>query len=134
MRQIDDDAGEEDHIDTEAPLVLKFKHANKDHEDCMVGAVLTNDAGISHRLFAEGEEEAAEEEAEGSENGERPKVDKTDILNASKFKYVPEVVEEPAIKFWKVPRLGAFMAIPLVYKSCLLEGSLDKAIVDWADT
>jgi len=58
----------------------------------------------------------------------------SDPLNSGRFKYVPEVVEESAIKFWKVPRLGAFMAIPLVYKSCLLEGSLDKAIVDWSET
>jgi len=28
MKAIDEDAGDDDHIDTEAPLVLKFKHAN----------------------------------------------------------------------------------------------------------
>lgn len=136
MKEISEDAGDEDHIDTEAPLVLKFKHANKDHEEFMVGAVLTNDSGIAHTLFREGEEEAQEEEAEedGEEGEKKPKVDKTDILNNSKFKYVPEVVEEAAIKFWKVPRLGSFMAIPLVYKSCLFEGALDKAIVDWTET
>ena len=117
MKAIEDDAGEDDHIDTEAPVVLKFKHANKDHEDCMVGAVLTQENGISHRLFNVEEEEPAGGDGSdvGSEAGDKPKVDKTDILNTAKFKYVPEVVEEPAIKFWKVPRLGAFMAVPLVY-------------------
>lgn len=125
MKPIDDDAGEDDHVDTEAPLVLKFKHSNKDHEEVMVGAVLTQENGISHKLFQE-EEEVADADGDGDEeDGDKPKVDKTDILNTQKFKYVPEVVEEPAIKFWKVPRLGSFMAIPLVYKSCLLEGSLD---------
>jgi len=33
--------------------------------------------------------------------------------------YVPEVVREPKMHFYKVPRLGAFLAIPLEYKSCL---------------
>lgn len=35
--------------------------------------------------------------------------------------------------FWKVPRLGSYMAIPLIYKSCLSEQALDAAITDWAE-
>jgi hypothetical protein len=31
MKEIEEDADENAHIDTEAPHVLKFKHANKDH-------------------------------------------------------------------------------------------------------
>ena len=31
MRPIEDDDNDEAHIDSEAPLVLKFKHANDDH-------------------------------------------------------------------------------------------------------
>lgn len=92
MKEIGDDAGDADHIDAEAPLVLKFKHANKDHEDCMVGAVLTNDIGITHTLFgaggAEGEEEVAEDPGEEEEGVEKKEVDKTDILNTARFKYV----------------------------------------------
>jgi len=134
MKEIADDAGDEDHLDPEAPLVLKYKYANKDHEDCMVGAVLTGDSGITHTLFGEGEEAVEEEAPEEDEEGAATtKVDKTDILNVAKFKYVSEVVEEPKIKFWKVPRLGSYMAIPIVYKSCLFEGSLDKAITDWIE-
>jgi hypothetical protein len=45
--------------------------------------------------------------------------------------YSKEVVEDPKIHFWKVPRLGAFMAVPLIYKSCLSESALDNAIQDW---
>jgi hypothetical protein len=40
MKEIGDDAGENDHIDEEAPHVLKFKHANEDHQKLMIGAVL----------------------------------------------------------------------------------------------
>lgn len=45
--------------------------------------------------------------------------------------YVPEVVREPKMHFYRVPRLGAFLAVPLVYKSCLYPKSLDKSIVDY---
>ena len=45
--------------------------------------------------------------------------------------YVPEVVREPKMHFYKVPRLGAFLAIPLEYKSCLSQKSLDQSIVDF---
>jgi hypothetical protein len=45
--------------------------------------------------------------------------------------YVPEVVREPKMHFYRVPRLGAFMAVPLEYNSCLFEKSLDQAIADY---
>jgi len=44
---------------------------------------------------------------------------------------VKEVVREPKMHFWKVPRLGAFMAIPLVYKSCLSIQSFQIAFDDY---
>lgn len=135
MKPIKDDDDDTAHIDAEAPLVIKFKHANKDHEEFMIDAVLTNDQGIAHGLFREGEEEGeAEAAAEDEEDPDVKKVAKViDILTTSKFKYIPEVVEEPKIHFMKVPRLGSFMAIPLVYNSCLFEASLDNAIEDWTE-
>ena len=51
-----------------------------------------------------------------------------DILHTFRHIYVKEVVREPRMHFYKVPRLGSFMAVPLIYKSCLLEGSLDTAV------
>ena len=33
--------------------------------------------------------------------------------------------------FYKVPRLGSFLAIPLVYNSCLFEDALDNAVQDY---
>ena len=75
----------------------------------MVGAVLTNDKGLAHTLFGAGteEEEAPVEEAEEEEGEEKPvDGDPNDILKTSKYKYVPEVVEESKIHFWKVPRGG----------------------------
>ena len=33
--------------------------------------------------------------------------------------------------FYKVPRLGSYLAIPLVYNSCLFEDALDNAVADY---
>jgi hypothetical protein len=33
--------------------------------------------------------------------------------------------------FYRVPRLGSFMAVPLEYNSCLTEKALDQAIIDY---
>ena len=37
------------------------------------------------------------------------------------------------MKFYKVPKLGAYMAVPLVYNSCELEGALDAAVADYQE-
>jgi hypothetical protein len=40
MTPIKEDADDGAHIAEGAPLVLKFKHANEDHEKIMVGSIL----------------------------------------------------------------------------------------------
>ena len=45
--------------------------------------------------------------------------------------YVPDVVREPQMHFYRVPRLGAFVAVPLEYNSCLFEKALDQSITDY---
>lgn len=35
--------------------------------------------------------------------------------------------------FYKVPRLGSYLAIRLEYKSCLFEEALDSAVTDYLD-
>lgn len=44
--------------------------------------------------------------------------------------YIPEVVREPKMHFFKVPRLGSYMAINLTFDSCLNEAAFDKAYED----
>jgi hypothetical protein len=101
----------------------------------MVGKVLKSSQGICHDLFRAGgaaEEEEGEEKPEEEEGDKKVEVvDKTDILNNYPHKFVPEVVREKKIHYWQVPRLGSFMAIPLIYKSCLHEMALDKALTDY---
>ena len=47
--------------------------------------------------------------------------------------YVKEVVREPRMHFFKVPKLGAYLAIRLEYQSCLFEEALDAAVVDYIE-
>jgi hypothetical protein len=51
-----------------------------------------------------------------------------EIVDKFKHVYVKEVVRQKGMHYWTVPRLGAFLAIPLVYRSCLSETSFDAAV------
>ena len=44
-----------------------------------------------------------------------------------------EVVREPRMHYYKVPKLGSYLAIKLEYDSCLFEGALDAAISDFVE-
>ena len=44
-----------------------------------------------------------------------------------------EVVRDDKMHYYKVPRLGCFMAVPLVYDSCLFEDALDNAVNDYLE-
>lgn len=56
--------------------------------------------------------------------------DYSNIVDQYKHIFVKEVVREEKMHFWNVPRLGSFMAVPLVYKSCLSVESFQKAYDD----
>ena len=47
--------------------------------------------------------------------------------------YVKEVVREPRMNFQRVPKLGSFMAIPLIYKSCLFDEALNEAVTNFQE-
>ena len=113
--------------------MIKFSHASKGHE-FMVDVVYTEEVSpLSHEVFKEGEEgEAEEAEGDDAEDGEVPVEKKPkDILDTFKHKFVPEVVREEKIHYERVPRLGCFMAVPLVYNSCLFNEALEEAIEDY---
>jgi len=43
---------------------------------------------------------------------------------------VPEVVRDKQIYFFKVPKLGSYLAVRLEYETCLFEAALDAGIAD----
>jgi hypothetical protein len=135
MSPITEDADDGAHIAEGAPLVIKFKYANEDHENIMVGRILEKGQGICHDLFGKPDDAEAEDEKEGEEGegAQQDQADKDDILKTFPHKFVPEVVREKKVHFWQVPRLGCFMTIPLIYRSCMSEESLDEALKDYVE-
>lgn len=88
--------------------------------------------GITHEVFREPEAAEGAGDEEGAEEGsETIKKNTDDILQTYRHIYVKEVVREPKMHFYTVPRLGAFMAVPLEYNSCLSEGALEAAVQDF---
>jgi len=127
-KPIDEDAPDNAHFDEEAPKVIQYTHATKSHHK-MVDCVITAETGpCTHSVFNEEEEAQAEDDDQDQEN---PKPKTNDILSTFKHMYVPEVVRDQRMWFKRVPRLGSFMAVPLVYQSCLTDDALENAITDF---
>ena len=98
----------------------------------MRGQILKAEQGISHEVFKEPEAaEGAGDEEVAEDGAEIVKKNSDDILQTYRHIYVKEVVREPKMHFYTVPRLGAFMAVPLEYQSCLSEGALEAAVQDF---
>jgi hypothetical protein len=96
--------------------------------------VLKSDMGISHDAFREPSiaEDNLEEEGDlGDDNQEKNEKAEDDILKSYRHIYVKEVVREPRIHYYMVPRLGSFMAVPLIFNSCLFDEALDDAVNDY---
>lgn len=95
----------------------------------MKDKILKQDQGITYQLF--NAEEAAVEEGEGDgegEEGDEPKKEKVLIEKLPKHIVVNELVREPKMHYYDVPKLGSYLAIKLEYKTCLFEESYDEAV------
>ena len=130
-RPIEDDAADNAHFDDEAPKVIQYTHATKSHSYMVDRVLSAEDGPRTHSVF-EAAEDGAEEEAE-EENGEETKKKTDDILDTFKHVYVKEVVRDSKMWFKRVPRLGSFMAVPLVYESCLSDEALEAAVLNYQD-
>ena len=127
FKEIPEDADENAHLDTESPEIIKFIFSNIDHRTKVVGTNLKPGQGITHNVFAP-------DFTQKNALIEIPEVDDvpdhSKIIEHYKHIFVNEVVREDKMHFWNVPRLGSFMAVPLVYKSCLNVESFQKACDD----
>lgn len=140
----DDDRAHVDRGEGVAKLI-RFLYTSQGHE-FMKGKLLKNDQGIVHTVFGAGngggdapEGGAAAEEGgdEGEGDGENKAAKQSvggyaadDIITQFKHVFIKEVVREPRMHFYRVPRLGSFMAVPLEYESCLTAAALDAAVAD----
>lgn len=104
----------------------------------MVDQILKQEQGITFKAIFEAEDEPeeapVEEEPELDEEGNPiPKPQKPKPEKLPKFKLVEEVVREPSMHYYAVPRLGSYLAIKLEYDSCLFEEAFDEAVGNYAE-
>ena len=79
----------------------------------MVDKVLKKSDGLTFDVFNDKPEE----------EGKEPSTDPEHIL-------IKEVVREPRMHFFKVPRLGSYLAVRLEYDSCLSIDAYDAGVKD----
>lgn len=112
-KSIKEDDDEHAHINPDAANVIQFINASEGHE-YLVDKVLKQEQGLTFDVMKDPEAAPVEE-------GEKAEEDVTASLKPQKEKpedlprtiYVKDVVREPRMHFYKVPRLGCYMAIRL---------------------
>ena len=132
IKEINDEDDDAAHIDPNAVDQIQFSHSDENH-NFMVDKILKPDEGITFGLFQEepkeeGEEAPVEEEEDNIDPGKYKAPPKPKPL---RHILVPEVVREPKIHYYTVPRLGSYLAIKLEYNSCLFEEAFDEAVADY---
>lgn len=89
----------------------------------IVGKTLKPGEGVTHDVFKEDIEKANDDLQEAAATGS--------LLTDFKHLYVKEVVREPRMHYWKVPRLRSYLAIPMCVKSTLSIDTLQKGFDDY---
>jgi len=98
----------------------------------LIDQTLAADQGLTFDVFKDPEVTEAEPEPEAvDEDGSEIASKKTAKPVAEKLPHsilIKEVVREPRMHYFKVPRLGSYMAIRLEYDSCLNETAFDAGV------
>lgn len=119
------------HIDKEAVPHLQYAFASAEHK-FLIDKILEPGKGVTYDIFNETPVEAVEDvPPELDEDGneiQKPEKAPEEVL--PKYIEVPEVVREGRMHFFKVPKLGSYLAIKLEYESCLFEQALDAGVID----
>ena len=117
--------------DETAPQIIKYIAATEDHA-FMKMQYLESNKGVTYGVFKAKEEEAKEEEKEIKEGDTVTKKTLTDEEKAKKQTvFIKEVLREDKMHYFVVPRLGSYLAIPLLHKAYLSEPILETAINDY---
>ena len=110
IKDADDDSA---HIDEASEKIVQFTHADEEHK-FLVDETLSKDKGLTFDVF----KDQFDEEGKLIEQAELNHV------------LVKEVVREPRIHFYKVPRLGSYLAVRLEYNSCLSVEAYNDGVKD----
>lgn len=108
-KEIDElDEDENAHLDLTQKLIT-YIGSSKGHE-FMKNKRLGLEQGITFEVFKPGQEVDGE------------------IKPPAEFFFVKDVVKEPRMVFFRIPKLGCFLAIPLVWNSSLSEQAFDAGV------
>lgn len=130
-KPITDRSDDNSHTDYNAAPVIQFGYANSEHK-FVVDKILSQGQGVTFDLLNDAPPEAIEEVVPDlDEDGNPiPIAPKEPTEPMPKFMIIPEVVKESRMHFFRVPKLGSYMAIRLEYESCLFEEALDAGVTD----
>jgi len=98
------------HLDRDADKIIHLTHSSKDFE-FLVDKILKKGEGVTFDVFTDKEGEDKKSEV--------------------RHEIITEVVREPRIHFFRVPKLGSYLAIRLEYASCLNEDALNEGIANY---
>ena len=113
-KPIGDEDDDTAHIDAESEKIVTFCDTDE-KSTFMVDKVLKKDMGLTFDVFNDPLDE------------EGKPIEQTDPAHL----LVKEVVREPRIHFYQVPKLGSYFAIRLEYNSCLFEDSFNEGVKDY---
>ena len=128
--EIEEDDDDRAHFKEEGALYLDIYHSSPEDFKFLERKTIAATEGIVHDIFNEDEAPQAntpEPQTEGEGEGEEREPPKPHNV------LVEEIVREPRLKFFKVPRLGNLFCVRLSYESCLFEEALDEAVKDVYD-
>ena len=110
----------------EAPKVMTYVAASSDHT-FMRNKILPlpteaePDLSITYKIF-----ENLEEEGEVNYDTDKDE----DGNEKNQFLYVDDVVREKKMHYFKIPKLGCYIACPLGYQDCLSEKYFKAALIE----
>ena len=95
----------------------------------MIDRTLMPGVGVTFEVLEDKPIAKIEEDAEEGAAEAKP-VAKSIFDSYPQHLVIPEVVRDPRIHFYKVPRLGSYMAIRLEYQTCLFEEAFEAGVLD----
>lgn len=113
------------HLATDQAKLIQYVGGDSRVKPNTAKWVLPEGKGVTYKLFTEPEAAADKGDPNPDEENEKEP--------ESKYIYVPDVVVDPNIYYFDIPRLGAYLAVPIFIKSYLNEASFDDAIVKLND-
>jgi hypothetical protein len=113
----DDEEEELAHLDTSQQKLISYIGASGTQK-FVIGRELLPETGVTYTVFQPKEEE--QPPAEGEEG--------VPVVVKPNYLYIPDVTKDQRIVYFRIPKLGAYQACPLSYKSVLSERAFEEGV------